>query len=130
MSEEVMTNFSKLPIWQASITTIFAESRSKLVLRLALEDCAARYVDIYELQFTGVANVVIDAVGMPWFGKISGCEASAVDAVDTPQGEPSAMWEARPLTRFVITSSQEQFEVIAEQYAFARLERVVRAPKR
>ena len=124
-----MASFSKLPIRQASVTMVLAESRSKLVLKFALEDSAARYVDVYELQFTGVADVVMDAVGMPWFGSVTACKASLADAGDTPLGEPSVMWEGRPLMRFVISSSREHFEVIAEQYAFARLERLVLAPK-
>jgi hypothetical protein len=130
MTEEIVASFSKLPIKDASVIAVLAESRSKLVLRLALEDSAARYVDVYELQFTGVADVVIDAVGIPWFGKIYTHKADLAHAADIPSGEPSVTWEGRFLIRFVVSSSRERFEVVAEQYAFARLERMAQVPRR
>jgi hypothetical protein len=115
-------SFDELPIRQASVTAMFVESHTKTSFRLALEDLPSRCLNICELQFSGIADVVIDAIGMPWLGKITAYEAlPAGDAHSRP------LESRNPLTRFLIDTSHGHFEVVAEGYSFAVLQRIPRA---
>ena len=116
-------NFDNLPIRQASVVAMLAEKHSKAILRLLLVDSSGEFASICELQFNGVVDIVIDAVGMPLLGKVTGHNSAPANDVEKRPRHSLAMWKG-PLTRFSIDTECARFEIVAEQHAFATVGRV------
>jgi hypothetical protein len=122
MTSEAVARFNDLPIQNASLSTILAKPYSKFVLELALQ-VDGEDVAIHELQFNNVADVVVDTVGMPWLGKVLSWKATSADEFSPPAQAPPHLFHKDRFLRFVIDTDRGHFEVVAEAYAFAMVQR-------
>jgi hypothetical protein len=116
-------DFENLPIRQASVIAMLAEKHCKAVLRLRLLDPRGEFASICELQFNGVVDIVVDAVGMPSLGKVTAYSSALANDVQQRPRHSLAMWKG-PLTRFYVDTDCARFEIVAEQYAFASVGRI------
>lgn len=102
---------------------MLAEKHSKAVLRLRLADSGGEFASLCELQFNGVVDVVVDAVGMPSLGKVTAHGSAPADDVEKRPRHSLSMWKG-PLTRFSLETDCARFEIVAEQYTFATIARI------